>query len=117
MPRTYKLKIKEQQLRENYNFDNTTTLIKSLSEYLTYHFSSSCVRPSHRLYFINIGLSIIINDSNNKNIGIITIHFNEELKIFRYIITILYEDERRCPNYRRVKSFIELYKQKHIEGK
>ena len=126
MPRTYELEIKEKQLRENYNTENIMILIKSLSEYLTYHFSSSYVRPSlsssyvrpsHRLYFINIGLSIIINDNNNKNIGTITTYFNEESKTFKYIITILYEGERRCSNYEQVKSFIELYIQKHIEGK
>ena len=117
MPRTYKLKIKEQCLQENYSNNNIMILIKSLSEYLNYHFSSSYVRPSHRLYFTNVGLLIIVKDSNNVSIGTITTDFSEELKTFRYIITILYEDERRCSNYGQVKSFIQLYIQRHIERK
>mgnify|MGYP004647925749 CR=1 FL=1 len=113
MPRTYKLKIKEEKLRENYSGNNIMILIKSLSEYLTYNFSSSYVRPSHRLYFTNVGLLIIVKDSNYKSIGTITTYFDEELKTFRYLIRIIYEDERKCSNYGQVKSFIELYKQKH----
>lgn len=117
MPRTYRLAIKEQQLRENYSGNNIMILIKSLSQYLTYHFSSSYVRPSHRLYFTNVGLLIIVKDSNDINIGTISTDIGRKGKGFSYIIDFIYEDDCKCYTSNQVKSFIELYIQKYIEGK
>lgn len=116
MARTYKLAEKEKQLRENYNFDNNVILLKSLSDYLNYHFSSSYVRPKHRLYFRNVGQLIAVKDSSNMNIGTISTDIGRKGKGFLYIIDFIDEDDGKCYNYNQVKLFIQLYKQKHIEG-